>query len=79
MYEAYFGLRERPFDLTPNPRYLLMTSSHRGLAGLGLILSLGVAGSMLAALVLLPIGLKAWSERGVRKQAKTDAHPSVAA
>ena len=23
MYEAFFGLRERPFDLTPNPRFLL--------------------------------------------------------
>jgi hopanoid biosynthesis associated RND transporter like protein HpnN len=45
----------------------LMTSSHRGLAGLGLILSLGVAGSMLMALVFLPIGLKLWSERTVKK------------
>ena len=25
MYEAFFGLRERPFDLTPNPRFLLLT------------------------------------------------------
>ena len=29
MYEAFFGLRERPFDLTPNPRYLLLTPTHR--------------------------------------------------
>lgn len=29
MYEAFYGLRERPFDLTPNPRFLLMTSRHR--------------------------------------------------
>jgi general secretion pathway protein A len=29
MYESFFGLRERPFDLTPNPRYLVMTTSHR--------------------------------------------------
>jgi len=29
MYEAFFGLRERPFDLTPNPRFLLMTERHR--------------------------------------------------
>ena len=29
MYEAFFGLRERPFDLTPNPRFLLMTARHR--------------------------------------------------
>ena len=29
MYEAFYGLRERPFDLTPNPRFLFMTSRHR--------------------------------------------------
>lgn len=29
MYESYFGLNERPFDLTPNPRYLLLTPTHR--------------------------------------------------
>ena len=29
MYEQFFGCRERPFDLTPNPRYLVLTESHR--------------------------------------------------
>lgn len=29
MYEAFYGLRERPFDLTPNPRFLLLTGKHR--------------------------------------------------
>jgi general secretion pathway protein A len=29
MYESYYGLRERPFDLTPNPRYLFLTARHR--------------------------------------------------
>jgi general secretion pathway protein A len=29
MYEAFYGLRERPFDLTPNPRFLFMTAQHR--------------------------------------------------
>jgi general secretion pathway protein A len=29
MYEKFFGLRERPFDLTPNPAYLFMTPKHR--------------------------------------------------
>jgi general secretion pathway protein A len=29
MYERFYGLRERPFDLTPNPRYLLLTATHR--------------------------------------------------
>ena len=28
MYESFFGLCERPFDLTPNPRYLVLTSGH---------------------------------------------------
>jgi general secretion pathway protein A len=29
MYTAYFQLRDRPFDLTPNPRYLFLTPRHR--------------------------------------------------
>jgi general secretion pathway protein A len=29
MYEQYYGLRERPFDLTPNPRFLFLTAKHR--------------------------------------------------
>jgi general secretion pathway protein A len=29
MYEAFFGLRERPFDLSPNPRYLVLTETHQ--------------------------------------------------
>jgi len=29
MYERFFNLRERPFDLTPNPRFLVMTERHR--------------------------------------------------
>lgn len=29
MYEAFFGFRERPFDLTPSPRFMVMTESHR--------------------------------------------------
>lgn len=29
MYETFYGLRERPFDLTPNPRFLLLTARHR--------------------------------------------------
>ena len=30
MYERYYGLRERPFNLTSNPRYLLLTPEARG-------------------------------------------------
>jgi general secretion pathway protein A len=29
MYESFYGLRERPFDVTPDPRFLLMTTGHR--------------------------------------------------
>jgi general secretion pathway protein A len=29
MYEQFFGFRERPFDLTPNPRFLVLTDSHQ--------------------------------------------------
>jgi general secretion pathway protein A len=29
MYEGFFGLRERPFDLAPNPRYLFLTRKHQ--------------------------------------------------
>ena len=54
MYEQFYGLSERPFDLTPNPRYLLLTPSHReALANLdygiasrkGLIVLTGEAGT----------------------------------
>lgn len=54
MYEAFYGLRERPFDLTPNPRFLVMTESHRevllnleyGIASRkGMTLLVGEAGS----------------------------------
>src|SRR5215467_4718571 len=29
MYERFFGLRERPFELTPDPRFLFFTAQHR--------------------------------------------------
>jgi general secretion pathway protein A len=29
MYEQFYGLKERPFELTPNPRYLLLTPMHQ--------------------------------------------------
>jgi general secretion pathway protein A len=54
MYEAFFGLRARPFDLTPDPRYLVLTPSHRealsnleyGIASQkGITLLVGEAGS----------------------------------
>lgn len=54
MYESFFGLSERPFDLTPNPRYLVLTEAHRevlsnleyGISSRkGITLLLGEAGS----------------------------------
>jgi general secretion pathway protein A len=29
MYEQFYGLTERPFDLTPNPRFLFLSPEHR--------------------------------------------------
>jgi general secretion pathway protein A len=29
MYTAHYGLRERPFNLTPDPRFLFLSASHR--------------------------------------------------
>jgi len=54
MYEKFFGFVERPFDLTPNPRFLVLTDCHReALANLeyaiasrkGITLLVGEAGS----------------------------------
>src|SRR5687767_9599080 len=54
MYEEFYGFRERPFDLTPNPRYLVLTDIHRealrnleyGIASRkGITLLIGEAGS----------------------------------
>jgi general secretion pathway protein A len=33
MYRDFYGLRERPFELTPNPRYLVLTQAHREALG----------------------------------------------
>jgi hypothetical protein len=45
----------------------LMVARHKGLAGLGLVLTLGVTGCMVAALVLLPAALRLASKRPTRK------------
>src|SRR5437016_3169328 len=60
MYQRYYGLRELPFDLTPNPRYLYLTASHRealcnlqyGISGRrGVTLLVGEAGTGKTTLV----------------------------
>ena len=61
MYEAFYGLRERPFDLSPNPRFLFLSGGHRaalthlkyGLTGRpGLTVLVGDAGTGKTTLVM---------------------------
>src|ERR1700682_5688533 len=60
MYERYYGLRERPFELSPNPRFLFLSNKHRealmhlryGLTGRpGLTVLVGEAGTGKTTLV----------------------------
>ena len=60
MYERFYGLQERPFDLSPNPRFLCFTAQHRealahleyGLAGRpGITVIVGEAGTGKTTLV----------------------------
>jgi general secretion pathway protein A len=60
MYERFYGLDERPFDLSPNPRFLFFTAQHRealahleyGLAGRpGITVIIGEAGTGKTTLV----------------------------
>ena len=65
MYERFFGLRERPFDLVPNPRFLYLTGRQReALSNLryglttprGLTLLIGEAGTGKTTLVQAVMG-----------------------
>jgi general secretion pathway protein A len=65
MYETFFGFLERPFDLTPNPRYLVLTEVHKeALSNLdyaissrkGITLLLGEAGSGKTTLIRTAVG-----------------------
>ena len=67
MYESFFGLRERPFELTPNPRFLFLTPRHReALSNLryglssprGITLLLGEAGTGKTTLVRSALALE---------------------
>src|SRR3954462_15732774 len=60
MYERFYGLRERPFDLRPDPRFLFLSSRHHealthlkyGLSGRpGITLLIGDAGTGKSTLV----------------------------
>ena len=81
MYEQFFGLRERPFDLTPNPRFLVLTESHRealsnleyGIASRkGITLLVGEAGSGKTTLIRAAIE-QAAGARALRAPAQPDA------
>src|SRR5512135_2385966 len=73
MYESFFGFRERPFQLTPNPRFLFLNPIHRealatlryGLSSsLGITLLLGEAGT--GKTTLLRAALEAERQPGHR-------------
>ncbi len=73
MYETFYGLRERPFDLTPNPRFLLLTTRHREalsnlLYGLtsrrGLTLLIGEAGT--GKTTLIRTAMQEFERQGAR-------------
>ncbi|HET9831570.1 MAG TPA: AAA family ATPase [Vicinamibacterales bacterium] len=60
MYEDFYGLRERPFELVPNPRYLFLSQHHQealtnlnyGLSGRpGITLVVGDAGTGKSTLI----------------------------
>jgi len=49
MYQRFYGLRELPFELTPNPKYLYLTSRHReALSNLHYTLTAGKSITVLA-------------------------------
>ena len=71
MYETFFGLRERPFELAPNPRFLLLTGRHTealgnleyGITGRkGLTLLLGEAGT--GKTTVIRSALQKWQRAG---------------
>ncbi|MCL4813192.1 MAG: AAA family ATPase [Vicinamibacteraceae bacterium] len=74
MYEAFFGLNERPFDLTTNPRFLFLTAGHReALSNLhygitshkGVTLLLGEAGTGKTTLIRSTIEQQAGPNRRI--------------
>lgn len=71
MYEAFFSLRERPFELAPNPKFLLLTPRHTealsnleyGITGRkGMTLLLGEAGT--GKTTVIRTALEKWQTAG---------------
>jgi general secretion pathway protein A len=68
MYRPFYGLRELPFELTPNPQYLFLTARHREVlcnlqygitARRGMTVLIGEAGTGKTTLVYAALGLVA--------------------
>jgi len=66
MYEPFFGLRELPFELTPNPEYLFLSARHREVlcnlqygitARRGITVLIGDAGTGKTTLVHAALGI----------------------
>jgi len=66
MYEHFYGLRELPFELTPNPQYLFLTPRHRAVlcnlqfgvtARRGVTVLIGEAGTGKTTMVRSALGL----------------------
>ncbi len=66
MYEDFYGLRELPFELTPNPKYLFLTPRHRAVlcnlqfgvtARRGITVLIGEAGTGKTTMVRSALGL----------------------
>ena len=74
MYESYYGLQERPFELSPNPRFLFLSSRHRealahlryGLTGRpGVTVLIGEAGTGKTTLVRTALQAANGSQAGI--------------
>jgi type II secretory pathway predicted ATPase ExeA len=74
MYERHYGLNERPFDLSPNPRFLFLSNKHRealthlryGLTGRpGLTVLIGEAGTGKTTLVRTALQSSNGSSAGI--------------
>jgi len=85
MYERFYGLQERAFELTPDPRFLLLTPAHRealsnvdyGIAfRRGCTLLLGEAGTGKTTILRKALGVQT-DTRGARLQAIYVNNPTL--
>src|SRR5262245_1708018 len=86
MYESFFGIEAQPFDVTPNPKYLLDTPTHREAlhmleygvrARKGIILLLGDAGTGKTTLLRKALALRLFaSAEASEGQGDGDGQPA---